>query len=163
MKYLLKKTINAQAIMVLTRWKDDDFWSSNALNSCYCMIKPLIGCSCMHLPVWRQKGLTIFFILLWCARNEKCGQGSLCISLYISFKIMSIVLCNLNTTLQTVGERVTVLFNPGTLTFFFWQTFRTTSRKKVLESQHRPTIPTQRPKAVSSSVTDSSLEFWLPL
>lgn len=32
---------------------------------------------------------------------------------------MSVILCNLNITLQTVGERITFLFNLGTLTYFF--------------------------------------------
>lgn len=98
---------------VLSRWKYVDFWNSNVLSSCYCMIKAQAAVAGIYLSSWKAKGFEFYFFN--CGVEEM--KRSLCFSLYISFKITSIIPCNLNTTLWTAGERITVLFNLGMLPF----------------------------------------------
>lgn len=83
---------------ILNRWKDYDFRSSDTLSSCYCMIKPLTGYCCTHLLVYLEgKSAWHFFIMTW--KKWKCRQRRFSISLYVSLKIIPVILCNLNITL----------------------------------------------------------------
>lgn len=102
MKCSFKSTINAHAIAYVNRWQDNDFWNLNALHNSDCVIKPLTGCTCMHLSVCLEvRKIWHLFIQLW--KRWKYKQGN--ISHYICSQnsvYHSVQLCNLNLTLWTV-------------------------------------------------------------